>query len=467
MPLTRWKFVFLRLIIVQILNKYKEMTLETIEISNFRCFTNYTINLAPKVSVLIGRNGAGKTSLLRAIRYALGFVFSTEKKLGDELLVAGNEDVKMEQISGNDFFSTTFNGIPATSTSIHTIAKYLGETLDWTLSRRNVVGEDADVSKYMGAYHRFMKAFKDNDTLPVYAYFSDSFPHKEGGLTEFAKTQLGSYDKTLRTFGYDQWDKEPSYSYMWLIRWLNAIIRDVQTNHADAYSHEEANYITLKLMQASVPVNKDCDDSFQITTPLFNIKDDKSMELWLRMKSGNDILFQNLPAGYLRLYSIVLDICCRHWILNHDSKKEPVGVVIIDEVDLHLHPTLAVEVVERLTRTFPKIQFILSTHSPLVVSNIKTNTTENKIFRMVYGENKPHEVADIYGLDYNIALQTVMDGSASNGVTDYLRSSILRNMRQGRNDLVEQKKSELKALVSEVRFQAIMENIEKSFKENR
>lgn len=443
------------------------MTLETINISNFRCFTNYTINLAPKVSVLIGRNGAGKTSLLRAIRYALGFIFSTEKELGDELLIAGNEDVSMEQISVSDFFSTTFNGIPATTATIHTTAGFLGKPLDWTLSRRNVPGENADVSKYTDAYHRFMDTFKEHDTLPVYAFFPDSFPHKEGGLTEFAKTQLGSYDKVLRTFGYAQWDKEPSYSYMWLIRWLNAIIRDVQTNHVDAYSHEEANYITLKLIQASVPVSNDCDDSFQIITPLFNITEDKSMELWLRMKSGNDILFQNLPAGYLRLYSIVLDICCRHWILNHDSKKEPVGVVIIDEVDLHLHPTLAVEVVERLTRTFPKIQFILSTHSPLVVSNIKTNTPENKIFRMVYGEEKPHEVADIYGLDYNVALQTVMDGNASNGVTDFLRSSILRNMRQGRNDLVEQRKRELKELVTETRYQAIIEDIEKAFKENR
>lgn len=443
------------------------MILETIEVSNFRCFTNYTINLAPKVSVLIGRNGAGKTSLLRAIRYALGFIFSTEKDLGDNLLIAGNEDVSMEQISGSDFFSTTFNGIPATSATIHTAAEFLGKSLDWTLSRRNVPGENADVSKYTEAYRSFMNVFKEQDTLPVYAFFSDSFPHKEGGLTEFAKTQLGSYDKVLRTFGYAQWDKEPSYSYMWLIRWLNAIIRDVQTNHTDAYSHEEANYITLKLMQASVPVSNDCDDSFQIITPLFNIRDDKSLELWLRMKNGNDILFQNLPAGYLRLYSIVLDICCRHWILNHDSKKEPVGVVIIDEVDLHLHPTLAVEVVERLTRTFPKIQFILSTHSPLVVTNIKTNTPENKIFRMVYGEEKPHEVADIYGLDYNVALQTVMDGSASNGVIDFLRSSILRNMRLGRDELVEKRKSELKQLVTEARYQTIIENIEKSFKENR
>lgn len=442
------------------------MTLKHIEISNFRCFTNYSIDLAPKVSVLIGRNGAGKTSLLRAIRYALGFIFSSEKELGDDLLIAGNDDVSMEQMSSRDFFGNQFNEIPSTTASIKTTANFLETPLDWEIKRRNVAGENADVSKYAVAYNRFMETFKNTDTLPVYAFFSDSFPHKEGGLTEFAKEQLGSYDKVLRTFGYVQWDKEPSYSYMWLRRWLNAIIRDVQTNHTDVYSHEEANYITQKLIESSIPIGKDCDDAFKINTTLFKINDDKSLELWIRMNSGNDILFQNLPAGYLRFYSIVLDICCRHWILNHDTKKDPVGVVIIDEVDLHLHPTLAVEVVGRLTRAFPKIQFIVSTHSPLVVSNIKTNTSDNKILRMVYGEEKPHELADIYGLDYNVALQTVMDGSASNGVIDYLRSSILRNIRQGRNDLADQKKEELKGLVSEIRYQSILDDIEKTYKEN-
>ena len=421
--------------------------------------------MAPKVSVLIGRNGAGKTSLLRAIRYAMGFIFSSEKELGDELLIAGNMDVGMEQISNADFFTNQFNEIPSTTASISAEANFLGTPLIWEICRRNVVGENADVNKYAEAYRRFMKTFRDHDTLPVYAFFSDSFPHKEGQLTDFAKSQLESYDRVLRTFGYDQWDKEPSYSYMWLRRWLNAVIRDVQLNHTDKYSEEEANYITRKLMEVSLPINNDCDDSFQIKTTIFKINDDRSIEMWLRMKGDRDILFQNLPAGYLRLYSIVLDICCRHWILNHDSKKEPIGVVLIDEVDLHLHPTLAVEVVERLTKAFPGIQFIMSTHSPIVISNVKSNTPDHKVFRMVNGEEKAHEVADIYGIDYNIALQTVMEGNASNGVTDSLRSSILRNMRLGRHDLVDMKKNELKGLVSDSRYHAILADIEKAYKE--
>lgn len=442
------------------------MTLNEIEINNFRCFTKYQINLAPKVSVLIGKNGAGKSSLLKAIRYALGFIFSTEEELGEDILIAGNPDVGIETMEQSDFFGKTYNQIPASFASIKATAYYMTTPLSWEMNQRNIPGAKPNVKLYSDAYKHFMETFKSCNILPVYAYFSDSFPHKEGVPTEFANDQLSSYDRVLRTFGYDQWNKEPSFSYMWLVRWLNAIIRDVQQNHNDKFINQEANYVTKKLMEASIPVSKECDDAFQILSTLFRIKDDHSLELWLRLKNGNDILFQNLPAGYLRFYSIVLDICYRHWILNQDPNREPEGVVIIDEVDLHLHPTFAVEVVDRLTRTFPRMQFVLSTHSPIVVSNIKTNMADNKIFRMVYGEEKAHELPDIFGIDYNIALHTVMDSSSSNGVVDVLRSSILRNMRLGKTDVVEAKKEKLKELVTSERYNMIMNEIEKIYNNN-
>ena len=203
-----------------------------------------------------------------------------------------------------------------------------------------------------------------------------------------------------------------------------------------------------------------------IKTAFFKITDNKELELWLRMKDDHDILFQNLPAGYLRLYSIALDICYRHWILNHNADVEPEGVVMIDEVDLHLHPSLAIEAVERLSRTFPKIQFILTTHSPLVVSNIKTNTGDNKIFRMVKDEQRPHEVPDIYGIDYNTALYSVMESGYNNEVIEYLRSSILRSMRRNKQELVASKKEELRQMVTRERFEKIMADIEKTYQEN-
>ena len=234
----------------------------------------------------------------------------------------------------------------------------------------------------------------------------------------------------------------------------------------DKYSATESSYVTQKLMDFSQPVHEDCDDSYIIKTAFFKITDQKELELWLRMKNGNDVLFQNLPAGYLRLYSIVLDISYRHWILNQNATIEPEGVVMIDEVDLHLHPSLAVEAVERLCKTFPKIQFVLTTHSPLVVTNIRTNTGENKIFRMVKDETKPHEIPDVYGIDYNTALYSVMESSHNNEVIEFLRNSILRSLRRGKSELVEAKKEELRSMVSSNRFDEIMAEINRIYQEN-
>lgn len=442
------------------------MIISNIKIENFRCFTDFSINLAPKVSVIIGRNGAGKSSFLKALLYALGFVFSKEEYLGDELLIAGNYDVEMEYIKKNEFYKKQFNEIPASIANIHAEGVFLGTALKWDISQKNFEKEKPDVGKYAEAYRLFLNTFKEKDILPVFAFFSDSFPHKLGNMSDFAKEQVASDGNVVRTFGYEQWNVDTTNLNIWLNRLINAIVRNTQLNETDLYSKTEANYVTNKLMEFSKPLYEDCDDSFVIKTAFFKITEDKELELWLRMKNDNDILFQNLPAGYLRLYSMVLDISYRHWILNHNADIEPEGVVMIDEVDLHLHPSLAVEAVERLTKTFPKIQFVLTTHSPLVVSNIPTNTRENKIFRLVKDESKPHEIPDIFGIDYNTALHQVMESRYNNEVIEYLRTSILRSMRRGKLELVESKKNELRQMVTAQRYEKIMDDINKSYQEN-
>lgn len=62
------------------------MILKKITIENFRCFKNYEVDLTPGITVFIGKNGAGKTSLLNAIRYGLSVFFSNDSTMGDDLL---------------------------------------------------------------------------------------------------------------------------------------------------------------------------------------------------------------------------------------------------------------------------------------------------------------------------------------------------------------------------------------------
>lgn len=81
------------------------------------------------------------------------------------------------------------------------------------------------------------------------------------------------------------------------------------------------------------------DNSFEIITPFVSFSSKEERELWLKLKTGKKIPFEALPTGYRRLYSIVLDLAYRAFLLNRNVEVEPYGCVLIDEVDLHLHPS--------------------------------------------------------------------------------------------------------------------------------
>ena len=115
-----------------------------------------------------------------------------------------------------------------------------------------------------------------------------------------------------------------------------------------------------------------------------------------------------MPAGYKRLFNIVLDLAYRSYILSERSTTNNHGLVIIDEIDLHLHPALEQVVLQCFQETFPNIQFIVSTHSPLVLTDIDTVTGRNKVMRMTPACDAPKECRNIYGIDYNQMLEEIM-----------------------------------------------------------
>ena len=91
--------------------------------------------------------------------------------------------------------------------------------------------------------------------------------------------------------------------------------------------------------------------------------------------------------------------------------KHTHGTVIIDEIDEHLHPALQVRVLKALQDTFPKIQFIISTHAPLVMSSVEPRKDEdgndiNVVYRLEYADGVySHKELKPYGLDANLILE--------------------------------------------------------------
>jgi predicted ATP-binding protein involved in virulence len=101
------------------------------------------------------------------------------------------------------------------------------------------------------------------------------------------------------------------------------------------------------------------------------------------------------------------------------------GIVLIDEVDLHLHPKWQRNLIRQLSETFPNCQFVLTTHSPLVISDAK----DVLVYVLDDGELREHN--GLYGLDANQVLLEVMDTDVRNSEVQKRLNQLLKHLQDG------------------------------------
>lgn len=431
------------------------MRLKTIEIRGYKCFEKYKVDFAPSVTVIIGRNGAGKTTLLSAICKPLSFIFSGDKSLGKDFLSAGNPSLKVNTFDESDYRRDDEKGTVTNDLSIRAEAIYAGQPLEWELYKRTTGRASLYTTKYKDAFRQFMSAYQGGADLPLLAYYSDSFPHRNTKLTKFALDTI-DLDRIPRNFGYYQWDMEAACTTLWEVRMANLLYEIYDSSESsdqptanDTFLHKETGFVRsrLKTFVSHLPL---LTREGYVIRNLMSMRMASGDRISIRFDNGKRMLLQDLPAGYRRLYAIVFDMAYRAYILNGD--KEPEGVVVIDEIDLHLHPSLEQEVVAALHTTFPGVQFIISTHSAAVISNLNTakqgnEEPENCVLFMQEGQEQADPLPNIYGLDYNAALRDFMETSASNGEIRRLRNEYLTFRSLGLEKEAESTMSEIKDLL--------------------
>lgn len=415
------------------------MRLNRIEIQGFRCFEHFKCQFSSGVNVLIGRNGAGKTTLVHAIHKALSFIFSNDRSLGKEFLSQGNNTLNVRGFKEEDYRFDFKTREAVKDAIINAEATYGSVDLDWKLYRRNQTNAALYQRYYKEAFASFMNEWKVNGKpLPLLAYYSDSYPHINANIVKKVLDKVNN-GVLPRNFGYYQWDDEAACTSIWEIRICNCINR-VQPYYTlmsraisenDEKEVERISGITAAPMAEIEFVENRLKD---FASRLPGIKEqgreidyfsaaqtNSGYRMRLHFKDGSDALLENFPAGYRRLYSIVFDMAYRAYVLNQDV--EPEGIVIIDEIDLHLHPELEKDVMNVLHKTFPKVQFIVSTHSAMVISNLEGSNGDSRIMRME--ENKqPTVIGDIYGLDYNSSVEDIMGVDARNAEIDNLLNTL-------------------------------------------
>jgi predicted ATP-binding protein involved in virulence len=343
----------------------------------------------------------------------------------------GNTRLKVEGYSSNgDFYLSEQDDHDGKTTqpdiTIEAIGDLDGRSLHWAitaLSRNPRLRK----SEYIEAFRSFWDWHQSTGQLPVLAYYSDGFPHVED------RSSVSEKVASLRNFGYYDWNNEEACSVIWIERMERSLKErermERRRNRGEAYDERKLDMLRQEISMIEQCFKTFSDGDSYIEAEAFELSTFND-QLCIRSVGGRLFSFRQLPAGYKRLFCILLDIAYRSYILN--GSVDATGIVIIDEIDLHLHPALERVVLSRFQKVFPRLQFIISTHSPLVITSMKTDAERNCIYRMEPDTTTPHIVGDVYGLDYNSGIEDVMQVSSADEKLSRLVSTYVYMVR---NDL--------------------------------
>lgn len=331
------------------------MYIKNISIQNFRCFEKLTVNFSEGINLLIGDNGAGKTSLLEALSVVLGapfaFVPEIEKKYLDNKNV---RSVYSEQ--GETTYSLSLKFPQALTSKC--------EWMDGNEINIEIYKNGAVDGQQMGDYFiasDFQKILNDSAaSLPLFCYqnFDRDWDIKSDTSVERYVVETG---KTLRIDGYKGCFGSKELETKIQAWSLKMLVLGSQRKNVVHEFHLFQDAIK-QLMQIMLELDADIKVEYSLET--------KGMELVI---NGERESIYNLSTGYRAILYMIMELSYRASILNPDMKNfsELSGVVLIDEIDAHLHPKWQWKVLEAIRAVFPKVQFIIATHSPIVISSAR------------------------------------------------------------------------------------------------
>ncbi len=368
------------------------MKIKELELNNFRGFEHLKIQFPEnKLAVFIGTNGSGKSSVLDALAKLMSNFLETS-------FIAAKLDVSIPPLA-------------VTDKDINFQSKQkLDISLIDSLSRKFSIEKYWNGSFVINDYYAI--DIQDKSSIPVLTYYrTNRLIHSQKNEPENLKApfpQLFAYKNsltpTLRQFNdFISWFKKVEDDELRQIRNKN------DYNYRDSRLEVIRHTLDLFLGKLTTDVYKSLhiktseSASFEFTTSDFFLAVNKN---------GQDFDIRQLSDGEKTLIMLVCDIARRLTIANPalENKLEGEGVVMIDEIELHLHPAWQRNVLPALQATFPNIQFIVTTHSPHVLNNVDARNIF--LFRNENNQITCEQPDSTLGRDVNWILEEVMGVSA-------------------------------------------------------
>jgi predicted ATP-binding protein involved in virulence len=395
------------------------MKLSSIKLKNFKVFEDKTIFFDKNLTVLVGKNGAGKSSVLEAISITLSWFIARIQNSKSRGEYISKEHVRNGSKKGA-FISASFNEEHIEEFSI--LIPSLGNSSEKT----NVT----HLNGYCKQIRDKVEQSESKCSIPVFVNYGVRRAVVDIPL-RIKKTHnfelFSTYDNSLRS------DSNFRTFFEWY-RNQEEYENELYRRHSLWNPFEPDR--ELEAIRHSI--SKFMPDFKNLTIrrkPLLRMTIDKN---------GETFSINQLSDGE-KIYIALVGDLCRRLVLANPTLDNPLlgeGIVLIDEVDLHLHPEWQKNIAERLCATFPNIQFIITTHSPLVINSINT-----KHIRIINIENNKANIIEgdySYGLPVSIILEDVM------GISSELPKEIKERLDSAYDSLDEGDLDKAKSILEEL-----------------
>ncbi len=331
------------------------MQIDRLKLRNFRGFSELDQGLNGRFTLIVGNNGAGKSSLLDALSVAfssflLGIPVATARHIQQ------NEVREFEQdFDGTPEFNKAYPVVVEAEGRItHPLTAKVTD-IHWKRSLSKETGRSTikDARALSSIAVEAYQAVKDraNPTLPLLSYYG----------TGRLWAEPRNVEKGRRRSRFDAYrnSHEPRVSAADLLDWLHRErLKEFETEHSS------------RLLAAW---NKAVEACFEENVEITYSPSRERLEVRF-IPRQQTVAYENLSHGQRNILSMIGDIAFKAIILNPHLGDEAVtavkGIVLIDEIDLHLHPRWQRVIVPALLQAFPQLQFVATTHSPFIIQSL-------------------------------------------------------------------------------------------------
>lgn len=323
------------------------MRLQQLRIENFRGFESLTLDFHPEVTVLVGANGSGKTSVLEAVVLVLASLLAPADRV--------------QTIDAIDYRADTSRSTITLGLEHEGRVVELAATLD---VERHPSGSFKDMSSVYrpDSLQDYYEASRTKPSVPIACYYNverrahDSTPRsKDAVFRKPIDAWNSAWSAKAGFYEFFQWFRE--------LEDMENAERVSTPEHRDLQLDAARRAIESLLPGYSRPrvYRPKIVEPIGVNRPVLTVE-----------KAGHMLAFDQLSHGERLLVALGGDIARRLAIANPES-EDPLqgeGVVLIDEVDLHLHPEWQAKVIPALRRTFLNVQLVVTTHSLIVLSYV-------------------------------------------------------------------------------------------------